>query len=137
MLEPLGLGQRLASANNIGLDHFKRNLRLSTGRLAVAYTVRQFCAPEHGSSGSFAVLGRLCLSPRETPLVLCLCATRLERRRERRLGGQCGGCEAIFDTGVIGVGRQLGTLALCIHLHGGRSRRRRSGLVDEATSTNS
>ena len=67
--------------------------------------------------------------------MLCLCATRLEHRRERCLGGLGGGGEAILDTRVVGVGRQLGTLALCVHLHRGRSRRRRSGLVDEATSS--
>ena len=68
--------------------------------------------------------------------MLCLRTSRLERRRERCLRRLRRSREAILDTGVAGVGSQFGTLALCIHLHGGRSRRRRSGLVDEATSTN-
>ena len=105
LLEPLGLGQRLAGTDNIGLDHLKRDLRLATSRLAIANTVGQFCATERGSGGSFAVFGCLCLCARETPLVLCLGSSRLERGRERRLGGLRGGCEAILDTGVVGVGR--------------------------------
>ena len=67
--------------------------------------------------------------------MLCLRTSRLERRRERCLRRLRRSREAILDTGVVGVGSQFGTLPLCVHLHRGRSRRRRSGLVDQTTSS--